>query len=380
MKEKFWGEILVGLAAFVIATLTTAFTPLGEVLRELIFPTTLTVEGYVLRGEAPTAAHVMLDGREETRRETDLEGQFYFVDVIRGEHCYSVMELSGSPIWVDNFYIAPGSTEKTLVTSVDVVSANPRRNGSLNCRIAPPELLATEVPASTLASPAAGFELGATPMAGEVVRVFPTFEVIFGELRTAEEPGEIAAIAETGELTLATAVSEMSQDPSSNTGGLRSRPSEIEFARAVPTLGAIFTEIETISNPDDLRPFILEGDIAVATVQAGFDAEAGVFATSVPESLDYTVSLKASSSPATGDTASDAVLTSVSVAAEPEVAERIERVTYYLDPSFSPSVVTRDNQDEGFALVIAAGPTFDLVADVLFDDQHLERITIPIGE
>jgi hypothetical protein len=133
MQEKFFGPVLGALAALVIGILTTALSDLGPMVRELVSPTSALVEGFVMRNQAPTVAEVMLDGRAETRDETDGYGQFLFSGVAEGDHCYSIIENPGRTIWIDRFDVARGATEKVVIANYDLAIALPSSGATADC-------------------------------------------------------------------------------------------------------------------------------------------------------------------------------------------------------------------------------------------------------
>ncbi|MGH2692431.1 MAG: carboxypeptidase-like regulatory domain-containing protein [Actinomycetota bacterium] len=86
-------KIVLGVAVPVVAAiLVTAFTPLGDRLRELLFPTSSFVRGTIRMQDQPVAgARVVLDGREEVRSASD--GAFVFGQVRAGNHELAVESL-----------------------------------------------------------------------------------------------------------------------------------------------------------------------------------------------------------------------------------------------------------------------------------------------
>ncbi len=65
--------------------------------------------------------------------------------------------------------------------------------------------------------------------------------------------------------------------------------------------------------------------------------------------------------------------------APPHFLTEIDRVTYYLDPAFNPSVVTRYSAEDGFLLSFVTPGPFPLAAKVYLTDGtvvELERAII----
>jgi hypothetical protein len=63
------------------------------------------------------------------------------------------------------------------------------------------------------------------------------------------------------------------------------------------------------------------------------------------------------------------------VEASQQTLEHIARVTYYLHPSFSPSVVTRDSRSDSFRLSFTAWGQFEIKAKVYFNDGTVKDLS-----
>jgi len=59
----------------------------------------------------------------------------------------------------------------------------------------------------------------------------------------------------------------------------------------------------------------------------------------------------------------------VLVNANPETLSKIERVTGYLDPTFSPSFISSYSSEDNFAISFTAWGKFDIKAKVYFKDN-----------
>ncbi|MDP8930897.1 MAG: carboxypeptidase-like regulatory domain-containing protein [Actinomycetota bacterium] len=80
------------LVPVVAALLITILTPLGDRLRDLLFPSTSTVRGLVrLQGNSVPAADVLLDGREHAVSEAN--GSFVLRGVPAGDHTLTITAL-----------------------------------------------------------------------------------------------------------------------------------------------------------------------------------------------------------------------------------------------------------------------------------------------
>jgi hypothetical protein len=87
-------KLLIPVAAAVIgAILVTALTPLGENLRELLFPTKADVSGVVtVNGHAAAGARIVLDTHLVAA--ADYEGKFLLRDVSDGDHTLKIKAVS----------------------------------------------------------------------------------------------------------------------------------------------------------------------------------------------------------------------------------------------------------------------------------------------
>jgi cytochrome c5 len=107
-------KLVIPIAVAVIgAVLVTALTPLGDNLRELLFPTKADVSGSVtLNGEPARAAQVALDGERTT--ETDDEGRFRIQDVDDGRHELEISALNSRDEPPVDFKVERRDTEHDL--------------------------------------------------------------------------------------------------------------------------------------------------------------------------------------------------------------------------------------------------------------------------
>jgi hypothetical protein len=122
--EKSWwtsklviGPLVAGLTAVIVAVVT----PVGENLRELLFPTLTVVEGFVQKGAKPVPrVKVVLD--ESTTVSTTDSGRFLFQNVSWGVHAYKVLSVNDQLLFYDQFSSKQGEKEKNLgVVSLDSV-------------------------------------------------------------------------------------------------------------------------------------------------------------------------------------------------------------------------------------------------------------------
>jgi hypothetical protein len=67
------------------------------------------------------------------------------------------------------------------------------------------------------------------------------------------------------------------------------------------------------------------------------------------------------------------------VNASPQILSQIERVTYYLHPTFRPSVVTRESSDDNFALSLTAWGQFEIKAKAYFKDGQVKDLSRKLG-
>ncbi len=72
---------------------------------------------------------------------------------------------------------------------------------------------------------------------------------------------------------------------------------------------------------------------------------------------------------------SNAYAVSTWVVASQQTLERIARVTYYLHPTFNPSVVTRDSRSDDFRLSFTAWGQFEIKAKVHFIDGQVKDLS-----
>lgn len=87
--SKFFVPVLVPV---VVAILVSVFTPVGEALQRLLFPTSSTVRGSViLQGKPIAGAGVSLDGTK--RSSTDANGSFALSTVKEGDHVLTIEAL-----------------------------------------------------------------------------------------------------------------------------------------------------------------------------------------------------------------------------------------------------------------------------------------------
>ena len=63
------------------------------------------------------------------------------------------------------------------------------------------------------------------------------------------------------------------------------------------------------------------------------------------------------------------------VEGDKQVLSHIERVTYYLHPTFNPSVITRYSFEDNFALSLTAWGQFELKAKVYFKDGQVKDLS-----
>ena len=109
-KRSEWVSQLVFPVIVVIlgAVLVTAFTPLGTSMRELLFPTKVTVAGSVtVDGKPAVSVHLKLDGVDSGN--TDVGGRFLLTGVGKGQHRLN-LELVGAKPRDEVFSVASGQT------------------------------------------------------------------------------------------------------------------------------------------------------------------------------------------------------------------------------------------------------------------------------
>jgi uncharacterized membrane protein YgcG len=106
-------KLVLPIAVSVVgAILVTALTPLGENLRELLFPTKADVSGSVtVNGHRAAGARLELDGEPVTA--ADDEGTFVIRDVDDGDHTLEVKAVS-SRLKRQPFSVERGSSEEVL--------------------------------------------------------------------------------------------------------------------------------------------------------------------------------------------------------------------------------------------------------------------------
>lgn len=341
MWSELWKPVLGGLGAIIVAVLTTALSPLGPTLREVVFPTSALVEGWVVRQGAPAVAEVMLDGREETRDGTDGYGQFLFTGVSAGEHCYSIIEHPNRTVWIDAFDVPRGVTEKHVISQYDIQVARPSSGITRACGATanPPELAEAPAPAPEATAAPAASPAGA----GDRNRpVRPLF---------VEEMVEASSTLEALEVFIG-------DGGPAESGSVIPRWTDGYLALATMEAGAIAAETWLVEAGDALAT-------PAAAVLDSFATLSQQPATMAPELLPAGLS-------------PDARLVEVTIDAEPAELATIDSVTYYLDPSLSPSVITRESPEDGFALTLVANEPTALSADVQYADGHIERLTTEV--
>ena len=104
--------VLPVLVAVLGTLLVTALTPLGELVREIPFPTRAAVSGSaVVDGRPAPAARLDLDGKDEG--ETDSDGRFLLSSVSNGEHRLK-LQMIGAKTREWEFTVDRGETKLNL--------------------------------------------------------------------------------------------------------------------------------------------------------------------------------------------------------------------------------------------------------------------------
>src|ERR1051326_5613790 len=116
-----WMKVATGIVVPVlVAILVAALTPLGDSLREILFPTASTVRGSAMMSGAPLSrALVTLDGKTTTT--TRLDGSFEFSRVSAREHTLGIV-AAGANDFHTSFDVKRGS-EETPLPPVDLTPA-----------------------------------------------------------------------------------------------------------------------------------------------------------------------------------------------------------------------------------------------------------------
>ena len=103
--------VLPVLVAVIAALVIAIVTPLGDKVKEWLFPTKVTVTGSVLVGGQPTeGVSLTLDG--EPVDPTDVQGEFVLADVGKGEHELALEKVGTSPRKPYRFTV--GDSDKKL--------------------------------------------------------------------------------------------------------------------------------------------------------------------------------------------------------------------------------------------------------------------------
>lgn len=112
-RRDWTAKIVVPVVVGVVgALLVGALTPLGEGLRELLFPTKAAVTGAVLVGDQPAAnAHLELDGKDVP--DADGDGEFFLVGVGNGAHVLR-LEAIGAESENHRFSVERETAEQNL--------------------------------------------------------------------------------------------------------------------------------------------------------------------------------------------------------------------------------------------------------------------------
>ena len=336
-NEKSWiGKVLPELIALVVGVvggiLATAFTGVGEDLRERITPTKSIVLGYVTEaGESWTNGTVMLDPPTvPATATTDSSGGFYFEGLRLGGHVIHITE-QGNVLHERKFPIPKGVPEVELGTieiAPNKVEQPPSVTGDVVLTPNPQASLSAVAPASLAASPAPGgqYNTWLTPVP---VTVRQTAEAI-------ELPPNWSV--ELLEPTLAL----YDEFPA-----LRGQTRFTELRSVIVIAGPPATPVaDTAGNPAALIS-LMHQELPIP--------ESDHSARAHPNAKRFMVQ----------------------VGGPLEALLEIDRVTYYLPELFNPSIVTRFSLDDRFQLAIDAEAAA-IVARVFFRDGTSEDYAIEL--
>ena len=108
-----WTKTVATVAVPVmVAILVTALSPLGETLRELVFPTSAAGQGTIMLSGSPlSGAQILIDGEQEGASDSD--GSFLITGLEKGEHELRVDAL-GARSHDSRFFVAQGSNSVDL--------------------------------------------------------------------------------------------------------------------------------------------------------------------------------------------------------------------------------------------------------------------------
>lgn len=112
---SWWGNkfVLGLLGAGLTAIIATLTTPIGERIRDSIFPTSAVVSGFVKReGKPVPTVKVVLN--DKTTVTTTYSGRFLFQDVSSGVHSIKIFAEGEQLLFYDQFFVKQGEKEKTL--------------------------------------------------------------------------------------------------------------------------------------------------------------------------------------------------------------------------------------------------------------------------
>ena len=106
--------VVIGpLGAGLVAIFVVVVTPVGEKIREFVFPTGAFVQGVVKKNQRPVPMiKVSLDDKRDTK--TGPGGGFVFEKVSRGVHFINVLSDRSQLLTQEPFFIKPGDKEKQL--------------------------------------------------------------------------------------------------------------------------------------------------------------------------------------------------------------------------------------------------------------------------
>jgi YEATS family len=108
-----WGGGVGG--PVLIAILVIVFTPMGEQIRNYLFPSSAVVEGSIYQEMEIPAPKAKLDLDNKTHVWTDALGNFFFQEVPAGPHSFWIYDSSSNPlVGPITFVIAEGELSKNL--------------------------------------------------------------------------------------------------------------------------------------------------------------------------------------------------------------------------------------------------------------------------
>ena len=357
MRDKLLTPVLTGLATLMVGAVGSALTPIGERIAEELSPTSATVDGTILIGGRPVRVNVVLDG--QTTDETNSLGRFFFEGVSKGRHGLRVGQAGA--LLYDNDFVVQRGDEIISLPAMDLNEAVPAmspgrgpaggnnplfepENGSprppLRPTLAP---LPPEEPAgggnggdggevSPDGSPASGAINGLTP----IIPMLPTATVRSGPLQPPVSSPR-SGIPRT--------VTPAAGSPAASPRGNRTPGTPFPDGSAKPTPGFTATP----------QPTATPGSASADT-------------------LRLVVSVVQTADPGEGTGAA----VTVELTGPGGALARVDRVTYYLDPAFQPSVVTRSDRAEGFELAFVTPGPFRLQAKVHLLDGSAIDLTAPV--